>query len=223
MTTSGTASFNMDMLQVLEEAFERAGRSFRSGYDYESARVSLNLLFTDWANAGINLWTLADGTVPVVADTSTYTLPADTVDVLDVSISIGATDYLLTRIGFRSWSDITLKATKGRPTQVFVERLRDGPTVRLWPVPDKAYTLKYWRLRRIQDAGTALNNPDVPFRFLPALTAGLALRIARKNPQLDVQRIGDIEREYMQTLSAAQGEDRERASFWLRPPRRTWR
>lgn len=220
MTTSGTTNFSVDVITALEEAFERAGRAFRSGYDYESAVRSLNLMFTEWANMGINLWTIDQISVSTIAADGNYNLPADTVDAVSVVISTSGNDYQITRIGFDEYATQVNKAKQGRPSQYWIERLTDQPVLNLYPVPDKVYTVKIWRLRRIQDAGSAANTFDIPFRFYEALIAGVALRIGKKNTALDPQRLEVLKADYREALLLAQGEDRDRSSFYLRPSAR---
>lgn len=217
MTTSGTTNFSVDVITALEEAFERAGRTFRSGYDYESAVRSMNLMFTEWANLGINLWTIEDINVTTVIGTASYNLPADTVDAVSIVINTGGNDYRISRIGFNEYAGQTNKSKQSRPTQYWIERLTTQPVMHLYPVPDKVYTIKIWRLRRIQDAGSAANTPDVPFRFYEALIAGVALRIGKKNTQLDTQRLDILKTDYREAMLLAQGEDRDRSSFYIRP------
>lgn len=216
MTTSGTAAFNVDVITALEEAFERGGRTFRSGYDYESAIRSMNLMFVEWANMGLNMWTLESLTIPTVIGTSTYTMAADTVDLVSLVVGVDDSDYRIERSTFDDYAAYTNKAKTGRPTQYFVERRTAGPRITVWPVPDKVYSLRLWRLRRIQDAGSAANTLDVPFRFLQALIAGVALAVAKKNPTPDMQRVQMLEQDYQRSLMLAQGEDRDRSSFYLR-------
>jgi hypothetical protein len=224
MATSGTATFNMDLTELVEEAFERAGSEMRTGYDLRTARRSLNLMFTDWANRGINLWTVEQGSQVLTAGTGTYTLPADTVDLLDhvIRTDSGSTanqaDLSLSRISVSTYSSIPNKLTTGRPVQVYIDRQAAAPTVNLWPVPDTAetYTLVYWRLRRIQDAGNGANTMDVPFRFLNCLTAGLAYYLALKLPN-GLERIGLLKQQYDEAWELAATEDREKATFQLVP------
>jgi hypothetical protein len=224
MATSGTATFNMDLTELVEEAFERAGSEMRTGYDLRTARRSLNLMFTDWANRGINLWTVEQGSQVLTAGTGTYTLPADTVDLLDhvIRTDSGSTanqaDLSLSRISVSTYSSIPNKLTTGRPVQVYIDRQAAAPTVNLWPVPDTAetYTLVYWRLRRIQDAGNGVNTMDVPFRFLNCLTAGLAYYLALKLPN-GLERIGLLKQQYDEAWELAATEDREKATFQLVP------
>lgn len=218
MTTSGTTAFNLDVMALIEHAYTKAGRTFRSGYDFESARRALDLLLIEWANQGVNLWTVQNTVRPLTIGVGSYALPADTVDVLDVALVDNSRDFLLERIGQNAYAGISDKLLRGRPQQFYVERTAT-PTLRIWPTPQKVYSLTYWRMRRIQDAGSALNTIDAPARFLPALTAGLALALARLSPQLDQARIAVLSEEARQSLMLAQMEDRERGSFYLRPSR----
>jgi hypothetical protein len=154
MATSGTAVFNLDLVELVEESFERVGAELRTGYDLKTARRSLNLLFADWANRGVNMWTFEQGTVSLVPGTATYTLPADTVDLLEHVIRTGAgnsatqADLTITRISVSTYATIPNKLTQARPIQVWIQRLQPAPTITLWPVPDasQTYTFVYWRM-----------------------------------------------------------------------------
>ena len=265
-TTSGVAAFNLDLSELVEEAFERAGSELRTGYDLRTARRSLNLLFADWANRGVNMWTFEQNTINLVSGQPTYALPDDTVDILDHVIRTQANqpsnqaDLTITRISVSTYATIPNKLTTGRPIQVWIQRLtantastaatttggttaanattiqvstlaglptagfitvgteliaynetsnpqdgapfylynccrgQDGTTaasipsgtaikltqkqsITVWPTPDPGtqYQFVYWRMRRIQDAGSGVNISDVPFRFIPCLAAGLEI------------------------------------------------
>lgn len=221
MTTSGTTNFAPDNLEIVEEAFDLAGIEGRTGQDYQSAVRSINLIQQEWANEGINLWTLADGTLTLTAGEDTYSLPVDTIDILEHHIRTGSgttqVDYRLKRIPVSRYSDLTDKNVLGRPSQIFVQRLVT-PQIRLYPVPDTTYTLIYWRLRRIQDAGGGLNTLDMPMRFVPALITGLACKLALKNPdKVSETRLQRLDMEYAKQLEMAKEEDRDRSSFFVRP------
>lgn len=224
MTTSGTTAFNMDLTELVEEAFERCGAELRSGYDLRTARRSLNLLFADWANRGINMWTFEQGTIPLVAGTATYDLPADTVDLMEHVIRTGAgsastqADLNITRISVSTYATIPNKLQQARPIQVWIERLQAGPRITVWPVPDNTttYTFVYWRLRRIDDAGGGVNTMDVPFRFLNAMVAGLAYYLAMKLPN-GVQRLEVLKAQYDEAWDLASSEDREKAAVRFVP------
>jgi len=219
MATSGTTAFDMDFTEIAEEAWERAGREMRSGYDLRTARRSMNLLTIEWQNRGINLWTIDSSTQTLTAGTSQYTLPADTIDLLDQVIRTNAgnsstqSDLTISRIGVTTYASIPNKLTQGRPIQVWIERLRDAPRINLWPVPDSSttYTFVYWRLRRVEDAGNGVETADMNFRFLPCLVAGLAYNIAMKTPELS-GRLQMLKADYDEQYNLAAGEDREKVS-----------
>ena len=223
MATTGTAAFNMDFTEIAEEAWERAGREMRSGYDLRTARRSMNLLTIEWQNRGINMWTIDTGTIPLVAGTLEYDLPADTIDVLDHVIRQGSglnqTDLTITRISSSTYSSIPNKNSRGRPIQMWVRRLRDNPKLVIWPAPDNdTYTLVYWRMRRVEDAGSGVETPDVNFRFLPCLVSGLAYYLSMKDPDL-APRAQMLRQDYEQQFALAAGQDREKATFRLVPTR----
>lgn len=216
MATSGTSVFNLDFAEIAEEAFERAGLELRSGYDMKTARRSLNLLCADWANLGLNLWTVATGSIPLVPGTATYSLPADTIDVIEHVIRTNNsgqnTDINMQRISVSDYAAIPTKSSQGRPLQIYVNR-QIQPTLTVWPVPDSStpYTLVYWYLRRIQDTGaSAANTADIPVRFLPALISGLAYHIALKRPEA-TDRISMLKQMYEEAFTLASSEDRDRA------------
>lgn len=222
MTTSGTTAFNMDFAEIAEEAWERAGREMRSGYDLRTARRSMNLLTIEWQNRGLNMWTFEQNVQVLTPGTATYTLPADTIDLLDHVIRTGSgttqADLAISRISVSTYATIPNKNNTGRPIQLYVQRLRDAPQVTVWPVPDttQTYTLVYWRMRRIQDAGNGVETSDIQFRFLPCLVAGLAYYIAMKDPAL-ADRIQMLKAAYDEQFDLAAGEDREKASMRLTP------
>ena len=217
MSTSGTVAFNLDLTELVEEAFERAGAEMRTGYDLRTARRSLNLMFTDWANRGINMWTIEQGTIPMVAGTGTYNLPNDTVDLIEHVIRTGSgtsqADLAVSRISVSTYASIPNKLSTGRPIQVYIDRVSPTPTVNMWPVPDTAepYTLVYWRLRRIQDAGSGVNTMDVPFRFLNCIVAGLAYMLSMKVPG-GMERVALLKQQYDEAWELAATEDRDKSS-----------
>jgi len=224
MATSGTATFNMDFTEIAEEAFERAGREMRTGYDLRTARRSMNLLTIEWQNRGINMWTVEEGTINLVAGTASYALPADTIDLLEHVVRTGdgnittQSDLNITRISVSTYASIPNKLSQGRPIQLYIDRGQANPTATVWPVPDgtTTYILKYWRMRRIEDAGTGVNTADVNFRFLPCLVAGLAYYIAMKEPDLE-QRLPMLKAAYDEQFDLAAQEDREKATLSLVP------
>lgn len=232
--TTSTTAFNPDLNELMEEAFERCGVEMRTGYQFRTARRSLNLLITEWANRGLNLWTVEQGQIPLIQGTVTYDLPNDTVDLIEHVIrtnpgQIGnQTDINISRISVSTYSTIPNKLTQGRPIQVWVNR-RSGqttnlvgatpqyPQINVWPSPDQGtvsapfYYFVYWRLRRIVDAGTGVNVEDIPFRMQSALVAGLAYKIAMKLPDVSPDRIMMLKAQYDESWDLAASEDREKA------------
>tara|TARA_R110000796_G_scaffold60632_3_gene140262 strand:+ start:874 stop:1551 length:678 start_codon:yes stop_codon:yes gene_type:complete len=212
-----------DLSELFEEAYERAGLEMRSGYDLKTARRSLNLLTLEWQNRGLNLWTIEPGTIPLIAGTSSYAFPADTIDVIEMTLRTGTgtnqIDQNVERVSVSTYSQQTNKNTQGRPVQGFVRRLATETTVTLWPVPDstQSYTLAYFRLRGIEsiDAGVT-GSADVPPRFLPCLAAGLAYYIAMKRPEVS-DRVGALKQEYEFQFELAAGEDRDTSSIQFVP------
>lgn len=237
MTTTGTSTFNLDLNNLIEEAFERCGLELRTGYDVRTARRSLNLLTIEWANRGINLWTVEQGSIPMVQGQITYNLPVDTIDLLDHVIrtqtGVSQTDINISRISVDTYSTIPNKNAQGRPVQVWINRqsgatVPDGlippgtvvqnPQINVWPAPDQSnfYTFVYWRLRRIQDAGNGVNTQDIPFRMLPCLVAGLAYYLALKLPEA-LPRVEMLKMSYEEQWNLASSEDREKASLRIAP------
>jgi len=306
MTTTGSTSFNLEFKDIAEEAFERCGVEMRTGYQLRTARRSLNLLTIEWANRGINLWTIEQGEIPMVTGQVSYTLPLDTIDLLDhvVRNNNGATNQIdinITRISESSYAMIPNKIAQGRPIQVWINRqsgntndtpstVLDGainstattinvvsvanlpsvgyitvdneiigytnfngnqlqncvrgqlntiatshssatsvytsyiPNINVWPSPNSPgdqYTFVYWRLRRLQDAGSGARVQDIPFRFIPCMTAGLAYHLAIKTPEA-ADRITLLKREYEEQWEMAADEDREKASLRLAPRQTFW-
>lgn len=300
MSTSGTTGFNLDFTEIAEEAWERAGREMRSGYDLRTARRSMNLMTIEWANRGLNMWTIEEGAFNMTPGLSTYPLPTDTVDLLEHVIRTGAdqastqADLTITRISVSTYATIPNKIQQARPIQVWIQRLSGDtnptalvlngaitstatsitlssvvglaaagyinldsetiyygyiegnvlggvfrgqnntvaashadatkvvvnqlPCVTVWPVPDNTtpYQFVYWRMRRIQDAGAGIQTGDMNFRFLPAVTAGLAYYIAMKDPTL-VQRLDMLKAVYNEQFDLAAGEDHEKAPIRFVP------
>lgn len=212
MTTSGTATWNIDILDIVEDAYERVGLEARTGYDYRTARRSLNMISAEWSNRGLNLWTIEPQTQALTAGVSDYTLPADNIDVIDAIVRLNTQgsnlDYPLSRIGVSDYASIPNKFTTGRPLQIYVKRTL-SQTLTLWPIPDLPYTLIYWRLKRMQDATTGTDTMDVPVRFVPALTAALAFYIAQKRPEAQM-RLPFLQAEYERQFTLAADEDRGR-------------
>jgi hypothetical protein len=301
MTTIGQSVFNLDLNDLVEEAFERAGLELRTGYDMRTARRSLNLLTIEWANRGINLWTIEQGQIPMVTGQASYPFPTDTIDLLDQVIrtnngTSNQIDINITRISESTYSTLPNKLAQGRPIQVWINRqtgqsnpttavltanvtssattinvsdatvlasngfinlesetiyyanvsgnqlincsrAQNGttaaghvaattvynnnlPSVNVWPTPNSPgsqYMFVYWRLRRVQDAGTGVTEQDIPFRFLPCMVAGLAYYIAMKKPEVDPNRVMALKALYEEQFQLAADEDREKASIRFVP------
>jgi hypothetical protein len=225
MATSGLSNFNLDLTEIVEEAFERVGSEMRTGYDLRTARRSMNLMFADWANRGLNMFTYEQGSIVLVPGQATYNLPEDTVDLLEHVIRTGAgsastqADLTITRISVSTYATIPNKLQQARPIQVWIERL-NTPRFTVWPTPDNSqtYTFVYWRLRRIQNAGEGVNTMDMPFRFLPCMVAGLAYYLALKVPG-GTERLGVLKQQYDEAWELASTEDREKAAVRFVPRR----
>lgn len=233
MATTGTATFNLNLNELIEEAYERAGLELRDGYDMRTARRSLNLLTIEWANKGINLWCIEEGQIPMVTGQAIYDLPIDTIDLLDQVIRTGTgqnqVDINISRISESTYATIPTKNALGRPIQVWINRQSGAtepvsgvayPQINVWPTPNdpgNQYTFVYWRMRRIQDAGNGVNTQDIPFRFLNAMVAGLALYIAMKKPEVTTDRLAMLKGDYDAQFDLAAQEDREKASIRFVP------
>lgn len=298
-TTSGLTTFNLDLSELVEESFERCGMQLRSGYDLRTARRSINLMTVEWANRGINLWTIEECVIPLVTNQGVYPVPTDTIDILDLvtrtsnGSTSNQTDINLSRISESTYSSIPNKLTTGRPIQVWFNRqtgltngaatttvaagypisatdttitltsasglgstgfvkidsetigytnisgnqllncwraqngttatshsagasvyIQNLPCINIWPTPDAGggpYTLIYWRMRRIQDAGGGVNIQDIPFRFINCFVAGLAYFLSVKLQGVDPQRVMFLKAEYEEQFGLAAAEDRETA------------
>jgi hypothetical protein len=301
MATTGTTSFNLDVNDLIEEAFERCGKELRSGYDFKTARRSLNLLTIEWANRGINLWTVEQGVIPMVTGQAMYPYPADTIDMMDMVIrtnngTSNQVDINISRIAEPTYMSLPNKLAQGRPIQVYINRqsgqenatdavlvgalndtdttitlsstnglassgfikidsetisypnisgnqlincargqnntvatahltgaaitVQNLPCINVWPTPNapgNQYTFVYYRLRRIQDAGSGVYVQDIPFRFIPCMVAGLAYQLATKLPDVDMNRIPMLKADYEQQFQLAADEDRDKAPIRFVP------
>ena len=225
MATSGTKTFSLSIGDAIEEAFELAGIELRTGYDAETARRSLNIMFADWSNRGVNLWTIEQVITNITAGTASYTFNSYDIDILTAVIrqtdsSNNQTDLQIERIGRSEYLNIPNKESKGRPTQYFVDR-QISPVVNLWPTPDDAATYKLvtYNVQRIDDVSTSAEDPEIPSRFMPCLTSGLAYYIAmKKNPE----RVGLLKQQYEQDFKLAADEDSPRVSLRLTPARSSY-
>jgi|TARA_R110000803_G_C11952583_1_gene317866 hypothetical protein len=214
MTVSTSVDFELDVAEYIEEAFERCGLEVRTGYDLKSAKRSLNLMLAEWANRGLNQWTIAQRTIPMVQGTGAYTLGADVIDILSVVVQRDDTDFSLSRLSRDSFLNIPNKTTQSRPNQFFLDR-QVTPSLKLWPVPDNSTDVIFFNaLTRMDDADTYINTVDMPFRFYPCLAAGLAYYIAVKRAP---QRVQLLKAMYEEEFERAMTEDRDRSSFNVVP------
>ena len=302
MTTTGTTTFNLDVNDLIEEAFERCGRELRTGYDFKTARRSLNLLTIEWANRGINLWTVEQGVIPMVTGQAMYPIPVDTIDLMDMvirtnnGVQSNQIDINISRIAEPTYMSLPNKLAQGRPIQVYINRqsgqtnpttvvltanvsstattinvsdatklasagfiqigtetisypnvsgnqlincargqngttaaphlaaaaisVQNLPSINVWPTPNapgSQYTFVYYRLRRIQDAGTGVYVQDIPFRFITCMVAGLAANLSIKLPDVDPNRIMLLKADYEQQFQLAADEDRDKAPIRFVP------
>ena len=220
-----TYAFDLDLGDAVEEAFERAGSELKTGYDYRTARRSMNLMFLEWQNRGLNLWTIKSGSQSLMAGTSRYSLDAKILDIVEAFIrtNSGSTslqvDQNLTRISVKQYSHLTNKLTQSKPLQFWLEKSETVSSVNLWPVPDSSepYSLEFYYIERIADAGaTGAANPEVPSRFLPCLVAGLAYHISLKKPELQ-ERIPLLKSLYDEQWQQAVDADRGKESLFFVP------
>jgi len=214
MTTSGSKDFELDVAEYVEEAFERCGLEVRTGYDLKTAKRSLNLLLADWANRGLNQWTIKQRSITMVQGDGEYDLGSDVIDVLSVVCRRDGTDYSLERLSRDGFLTIPNKTTQGRANQFFLDR-QLTPNLKLWPVPDNSTdVIIYDALTRMDDADIYTNTMDLPFRFYPCLAAGLAYYIALKRAPNRVQLLKAV---YDEEFERAATEDRDRSSFNVVP------
>ena len=209
-----------DIPDLFEEAYQRAGLELSTGIDIRNARRSFNLLTMEWQNRGLNLWTIEAGTQALTSGTATYTLPADTVDVIEHQFRTGTgtsqVDTNLTRVSVSTYAQQSAKNTTGKPTQIFIQRLAASVTVTLWPVPDSAdtYTLSFFRVVGIDGISSGIDGTTtsfIPPRFAPCLVSGLAYYIAMKRPEVS-NRVAPLKQEYEFQFELAAGEDSDSSS-----------
>jgi|TARA_R110000764_G_C10981066_1_gene380366 hypothetical protein len=214
MAVSNSVNFELDVDEYIEEAFERCGLEVRTGYDLKTARRSLNLMLAEWANRGLNQWTISQRTVAMVTGTGEYALGTDVIDILSVVVKRDGTDYALSRMSRDEFFNIPDKTTQGRPNQFFLDR-QVTPNLKIWPVPENSTDVLYYNaLTRMDDADTYINTMDLPFRFYPCLAAGLAYYISVKRAP---QRVQLLKAMYEEEFERAMTEDRDRASFNVVP------
>jgi hypothetical protein len=214
MATSGSRDFDLDVAEIIEEAYERCGLEVRTGYDARTARRSMNLMFADWANRGVNLWTVRQATTTLTSGQATVTLGADVVDLLEVVIRRSNTDFTMSKISRSNYLSQPAKTTEGRPSQYFFNR-QITPEITLWPTPENSTDqLIYYYVRRIEDADALVNTTELPFRFLPCAAAGMAYYVALKKAPERVQLLKTL---YEEEFQRAADEDEDRVSLKLQP------
>ena len=202
MATSGTATYNLTVNDVIQEAFDRIGGDPILGYNVRSARRSLNIMFSDWANRGYNQWTVELKDLSISQGTNEYTLDYDTIDIINANILDGSTEYSMTRLGINDYAAISNKTSQSRPTQFYLQRL-NTPVVKIYPTPDQAYTIRYYRMRKIQDiTASTVNgveqNIDIPFRAFECMCAGLAYYLSKKRTGIDQATRAELKLDYEQ-------------------------
>ena len=218
MAYSGTRTFNLSIEEIIEEAFERCGLELRTGYDLKTAQRSINLMLAEWANRGLNQWTISEATQTVTEGTREYTLNSNVIDILDVVLRRTeggtTTDTQMSRVSRSEYINIPTKSTKARPTQFFVDK-QNTPVLKVWPAPENSTDiLVFNKMVRMDDADKGINTMDLQFRFYPWFVAGLAYYLSmKKNPQLTEQ----LKLIYEEEFRRAADEDEDRASFRITP------
>lgn len=214
MTTSGSTTFELDVAELIEEAYERCGLEVRTGYDAKTARRSLNLMFADWANRGLNLWTVEQGAFTTTSGQEYEELIAGMADVLEVTVRRDGTDYEIERLGRNEYALIPNKSTTGRPSQFWFDR-RITPRLHMWPRPENSTDqVRYYYVRRIEDAASLTNTNDVPWRFYPCMVAGLAYYLGMKKAP---ERLPILKAVYEEEFMRAAEEDEDRAPLKIQP------
>jgi hypothetical protein len=220
MTTSGTRNFNLDVAEAIEEAYERCGLEVRTGYDAKTARRSLNLMFAEWANRGLNLWTVVQDTLTLTQGQAQETLGTDVVDILEMALRRNGVDIEMERISRGQYLDFPNKTDQGRPSQFYFDR-KISPVLNLWQTPENSTDqLVYYYVRRIEDAAQLVNTTDIPFRFYPCMVAGLAYYLAMKRAP---ERLQFLKAVYEEEFQRAAEEDEDRVSLKLQPSSRYMR
>jgi hypothetical protein len=214
MATSDSRDFDLDVGEIVEEAYERCGLEVRTGYDARTARRSLNIMFSEWANRGLNLWTVNSATQALTSGTSSYTFTSDYTDLLEVVLRRSGTDFSMSKISRGEYLNLPNKTQTGRPSQYYFDR-QITPKIFLWPTPENSTdTLEYFYVRRIQDADTLQNTSDVPFRFLPCMVAGLSYYLSIKRAPERTQLLKSV---YEEEFQRAAAEDEDKVALTLTP------
>ena len=214
MALSSSTNFELDVAEYIEEAFERCGLEAKTGYDLQTARRSMNIMLAEWANRGLNQWTIEQRTQALTADDADYSLGTDVIDILTAVVRRSSTDFSMSRVSRDTFTNIPVKTTTGRPTQYFLDR-QITPNLKIYPTPENSTeVIDYDALTRIQDADAQVNTMEVPFRFYPCLTAGLAYYIAMKKAPDRIQLLKTV---YEEEFERAMAEDRDRSAFKVNP------
>ena len=214
MALSSSTNFELDVAEYIEEAFERCGLEAKTGYDLQTARRSMNIMLAEWAKRGLNQWTIEQRTQALTADDADYSLGTDVIDILTAVVRRSSTDFSMSRVSRDTFTNIPVKTTTGRPTQYFLDR-QITPNLKIYPAPENSTdVIVYDALTRIQDADAQVNTMEVPFRFYPCLTAGLAYYIAMKKAPDRIQLLKTV---YEEEFERAMAEDRDRSAFKVNP------
>ena len=214
MATSGSRDFELDVADIIEEAYESCGIEVRTGYDAKTARRSLNLMFAEWANRGLNLWTIQQATLTLTKGQAQETLTPDVVDLLEVVLRRDGTDFELSRVSRGEYLTIPNKTTEARPSQYYFDR-KINPVINIWATPENSTDqIVYYYVRRIEDADTLTNTTDMPFRFYPCMVAGLAYYLAMKRAPERIQLLKSV---YEEEFQRASDEDEDRTPLKLQP------
>ena len=218
MSLSGSTNFEPNVTEFIEEPFERCGLELRTGYDLKTARRSINLMLAEWANRGLNQWTIEEGTQTVTQGTNSYTLNSNIIDVLDVvlrrTVNTTQTDISMNRLSRSEFLNIPNKTTQARPSQFFLEK-SNTPILKVYPAPENSTDiLVFNKLVRMDDADSAINTMDMPFRFYPCFTAGLAYYISMKRAPEKTPMLKTV---YEEEFRRAADQDEDRASLRIRP------
>ena len=215
MATSGTVTFRPNVEELIAEAYERCGLNAetRTGYQAVSARRSLNLLFSEWANRGINYWAVSQNTLTLSDGTASYALPAGTIDIIDAVIRESSTDQTINRVTIAEYNQIPNKTTEGKPSQYMIDK-QYTPTVYFWNVPDKTYTLVYWAVNQLDDISASNEDADVPYRWSDCICAGLASKLSLKFAPEKFQILNEM---YERSFNFAASSDNDGVSLRVQP------
>jgi len=215
MATSGTVTFRPNIEEIISESFERCGidTQTRTGYFAKSARRSLNLLFSEWANRGINYWAVSNNTLSLTSGTSNYTLPAGTIDIIDAVIREDDTDQMINRVSIAEYNQIPNKTETGKPNQYMIDR-QYTPQIYFWQVPDASYSMVYWAVNQLDDVTLSNQDADVPYRWTDCICAGLAAKLSLKYASDRYQLLNDV---YEKSFSFASSADNDGVNLRIQP------